>query len=166
MLESINMTRRLKITQVQKLAESRGGKLLSTKYINAHQKLKWKCNKGHIWFAEQTNIKSGNQWCPVCSNRVPHTLKDCKAHAKKRGGLCLSKKYLNNKTFMKWKCKEGHIWTASSFNILSQKTWCKRCHNESRKLTYAQIKKIASAKNGYCLSKIIRAGSCFRTSKI
>ena len=85
------MTRRLDISSVQKLAEKKGGKLISTEYKNAHQKLKWKCNKGHTWFAKQTNIKSGDQWCPVCSNRIPYTIKDCKNIAKKREGLCLKR---------------------------------------------------------------------------
>lgn len=153
------MTRRLDISDVRKLAESRGGKLISKNYINAHQKLKWKCSKGHIWFAKQTNIKSGNQWCPVCANRVPYTLEDCIKIAKKRGGYCLSKKYSDNKFPMVWKCSKGHVWKSSAFNIITQKSWCRKCFNSKRKTTIEQIKKIASQKKGYCLSKIeIAAG--------
>ena len=148
------MTRRLDISEVRKLAESRGGKLISKNYINAHQKLKWKCSKGHVWFAKQTNIKSGNQWCPVCANRVPYTLKDCIKIAKKRGGFCLSKKYLDNKFSMTWKCSNGHVWKTSAQNVITQKHWCNTCHNNKLKLNLKQIKKIASLNKGYCLSKI------------
>ncbi len=51
---------------MQKIAESRGGKCFSKKYINNRTKLKWKCKEGHIWEATPSNIKRG-QWCRVCS---------------------------------------------------------------------------------------------------
>ena len=58
--------RNLTIKDMQKIAESRGGKPLSKYYVNAHTKLKWQCDKGHIWEATPNNIKKGS-WCPQCS---------------------------------------------------------------------------------------------------
>ena len=56
---------RLNIEQVHKLAQERGGKCLSTEYINSKTKLWWKCKRGHAWEAEPSNVKHGT-WCPEC----------------------------------------------------------------------------------------------------
>ena len=48
-----------------KLAESHGGKCLSTKYIQSHKKLDFQCCEGHKWSTAAINVKRGS-WCPVC----------------------------------------------------------------------------------------------------
>jgi len=57
-----NMPKKLTIEEMQRIAESRGGKCLSEKYINNRTKLKWQCEKGHIWEAAPRR-----SWCPYCS---------------------------------------------------------------------------------------------------
>jgi hypothetical protein len=57
--------RRLTLQEMQNIAKERNGKYLSKIYINADTKYKWKCGKGHIWFARFSDIKSGS-WCPKC----------------------------------------------------------------------------------------------------
>jgi hypothetical protein len=47
------------------LAASRGGKCLSTNYVDARTKMLWICNAGHTWESTWSNIKSG-RWCPRC----------------------------------------------------------------------------------------------------
>ena len=42
---------------MQEIAESRGGKCLSSNYLNAHAKLLWECSEGHQWEAIPSNIK-------------------------------------------------------------------------------------------------------------
>ena len=37
------------------------------------------------------------------------TIKDMQELAKARGGKCLSKKYVNGRVKLKWKCAEGHM---------------------------------------------------------
>ena len=46
------------IQDMHSLAKARGGKCLSTEYINISTKLQWQCAKGHIW--EAVYNKS---WC-------------------------------------------------------------------------------------------------------
>jgi hypothetical protein len=48
------------------LAESIGGKCLSTEYINAHHKLEWQCAIGHLW--EAPNNKAKDRWYPECAH--------------------------------------------------------------------------------------------------
>jgi len=55
------------IEEMHLLAESRGGKCLSARYIRAHKKLLWECAYGHKWEARPDHTKRGS-WCPECSS--------------------------------------------------------------------------------------------------
>ena len=58
----------LNIEVPQKLAQNRGGKLLSTEYVNAHSNLLWECFAGHTFTASYQSVSGGNStWCPKCS---------------------------------------------------------------------------------------------------
>ncbi len=59
-------TEKLSIEEIRQIAESRGGKCLSQRYINVHTKLLWCCAEGHRWEATPEKIKMG-RWCPGCS---------------------------------------------------------------------------------------------------
>ena len=56
---------RLTIEEMHKIAQSRGGKCLSKKYVNTKTKLDWECSEGHRWSAVPESIKSGT-WCRLC----------------------------------------------------------------------------------------------------
>ena len=58
---------RRKIEEMRAIAEWRGGGCLSSRYVNARTKLRWQCEKGHIWEAVPYAVKTGT-WCPVCGN--------------------------------------------------------------------------------------------------
>ena len=55
------------IDEIQEVAESYGGALLSKKYKNMKQKLKWKCSEGHIFYKTAGHVLHREQWCSVCS---------------------------------------------------------------------------------------------------
>ena len=57
----------LTIEEMHEIASKYGGLCLSTKYKNAHVKLRWCCAKGHEWDATATDVKHSGKWCPVCS---------------------------------------------------------------------------------------------------
>jgi hypothetical protein len=54
------------IEQMQELAQSRGGRCLSTVYPGAHGKIEWQCAKGHVWHASVNSVWRGS-WCPECA---------------------------------------------------------------------------------------------------
>ena len=56
------------IEDCHKIAEFKGGKCLSTEYINSASKLIWQCSKGHIWNCNYNNIKF-HSWCPECAGK-------------------------------------------------------------------------------------------------
>jgi nucleoside-diphosphate-sugar epimerase len=51
---------------MQETALSRGGRCLSTEYVDIKTKLKWKCGFGHEWEASPRLLKAGH-WCPDCA---------------------------------------------------------------------------------------------------
>jgi len=46
--------------------------------------------------------------------------------AEQRCGKCLSKKYTNTNTKLKWQCAEGHMWFSAPKDI-KRGTWCPKC---------------------------------------
>ncbi|MBW2995407.1 zinc-ribbon domain-containing protein [Candidatus Woesearchaeota archaeon] len=146
--------KRLPIEKMHELAKAKGGECLSDVYINSQTKIKWKCNKGHIWNATPSDIKNGN-WCPFCSGRR-QTIKDMHKIAKIRGGNCISKKYLGTHKKHKWVCDMGHVWEATPANI-KRGTWCPICSKMKKgsfqKLTIEEMFLIAENRGGKCISK-------------
>jgi hypothetical protein len=67
-LEKVLQKTRKTIEGMKHIAESRGGKCISTKYVNSHTHLLFKCsNLDHpSWKATPSNIRRG-KWCRLCS---------------------------------------------------------------------------------------------------
>jgi len=119
------------IEEMQKVAKERGGKCLSTTYINARTNLKWQCKKGHTWEATPGSVKGGT-WCPNCSGRKRLTIEDMVQLAEKRNGKCLSTAYINNSTKLLWECENGHTWRMTPQTVKNKKRWCQTCKNEQK----------------------------------
>ncbi len=143
------MTRKLTIEEMNNLAEKKGGKCLSTEYINVSTNLKWECENGHIWEAKPKHIKDGH-WCPICAGNAPLTIEEMNKLAEEKGGKCLSTIYINTRTKLKWQCKEGHIWEATPDNI-KRGTWCPVCARNVP-LNIEEMHKLAEKRGGKCLS--------------
>jgi hypothetical protein len=142
----------LTIEEMKQIAKSRDGECLSDVYVNADTKLKWRCKKGHEWEANPRNIKHGKQWCPNCGGTVKLTIEEMRQIAKSRDGECLSEKYVNNRTKLKWRCKKGHEWKAVPGSIKNGKKWCPECAGIV-KLTIEEMRQIAQDRGGECLSE-------------
>ena len=120
------MSQKLTIKEMHNLAKKKQGKCLSKKYIGGHTKLKWMCSKEHVWKATPFSIMHAETWCPVCSGNIILTIKEMHQMAKERGGKCLSNKYINARTKLKWMCSKGHIWKTAADKI-RRGHWCQRC---------------------------------------
>jgi len=143
-----------KIDEMREIANSRGGKCLSNKYVNSATKLTWKCSKGHVWDATPNSIKRGS-WCSICIGNKPLTIKEMQEIAKSRQGECLSNKYVNSSTHLRWRCSEGHEWNAVPSSIKSG-TWCPNCAKtirvDKQKGTIEKMRILAKRNHGKCLS--------------
>lgn len=138
------------INDLKKLAEYKGGKCLSNIYKSTHSKLLWECNKGHQWSSAPSSIKSG-VWCPHCANNIKGNLEELKSIATSRGGKCISTKYVNTHSKLRWECKEKHQWENSPVSI-KRGQWCPKCAGK-QKLTINELQDFAHLKDGKCLSK-------------
>jgi len=147
--------RRGTLEEMQRVAGSRNGRCLSEEYVDSLTKLTWQCEEGHLWEATPGNIKQG-KWCPYCGGTHVSSIEEIRSLALKRGGKCLSSKYVNKRTKLKWRCKEGHIWDAPADSIKSGH-WCPVCgikkRSDAQRGTLEEIQQIAEERGGRCLSK-------------
>jgi len=132
------------------IARERGGECLSKKYKNNKTKLLFECHKGHQWKATPAHIKSGT-WCPECGGTRQLNISDMQNLAATKGGVCLSKVYVNVETPLLWQCSKGHQWHARPGNIKTG-TWCPKCSNKY-KPTIEDMRQLAKSKGGECLSE-------------
>jgi hypothetical protein len=141
--------RKLSIVAMMALARSRGGRCLSTFYVNSVVPLLWECANGHRWRAFPASIRKGT-WCPDCAGVRPGTLEQMKAIAKSRSGTCLSVHYRNTATKLEWRCSAGHEWSATPLQV-KKGHWCPSCARVAP-LTLPILQRIAAQKGGRCLS--------------
>ena len=119
-------------------------------------RLRWRCARGHIWYAQWLRIRAG-RWCRRCKRA--DRMKSCRALARRRGGRCLSRKYSKTLT---WRCASGHEWRARVYDVVARKTWCARCAHLKRPFGRARkarlrsrVQKAAAAQGGLCVSRAI-----------
>ncbi len=138
-------------TRVQEIARERGGRCLSTEYVNTHNHLRFRCAEGHEWKTLPTNVCRGT-WCPRCAGKLL-TIDDMRELARTRGGRCLSRSYRGDRFPLRWRCAEGHEWTARQGDV-RHSTWCPHCAGNAPK-TIADVQALAVRHGGVCLSTTI-----------
>ncbi len=152
-----DINQRCGLEEAQEAAKKRGGKCLSTKYVNSKEKMDWECSRGHTWSAQYDGIKRG-KWCPYC-DRINKTrgkellsIETAKTLAKEKGGECLSTDYKNGKIKLQWECKRGHQWDATLESIRLLNTWCNKCAIIKLSNSIEDAQRLAKKRNGECLS--------------
>jgi len=96
------------------------------------------------------------QWCPYCARKVRLGIGEMQELARQRGGVCLSKRYVNTKTPLRWQCAEGHVWSATPNSIKpsgykERGTWCPICARRSL-YSLGDMQQLAAEHGGKCLS--------------
>ena len=120
------MRRKLTLIDAQNIALEKGGQCLSECYINNKSPLHWKCAKFHEWKSALCDIKRG-RWCPHCAKCFKLNIGIAKEIAFKKGGICLSEKYINSYTPLFWQCAKKHEWQAPLERIRNHNSWCSKC---------------------------------------
>lgn len=123
-------TVKLKIEDLKEAAHSRGGQLLSDKYINANHRYQWKCEADHVWFSSFSNIKMG-KWCKRCAAeknaaKTRHSIDDIIKAIQEKNGICRSSEYKNWESKIDVECHRGHKWTTRAGTLLKGQ-WCPEC---------------------------------------
>jgi len=104
--------------QIKEAFEKEGYILLSKKYINAHIKLNYLCDKEHNTSISWANFQQGKR-CGVCAGNVLLNYTDVRNIFEKESYTLLSKSYVNSNSKLKYKCPNGHnhSTTLGNFNF-------------------------------------------------
>lgn len=137
------------LSAMRRIATRRGGRCLSQQYLDSRTPLSWSCSRGHRWKAAPTNVRKGS-WCPECAHRKRLTLRGMQALAKGRRGECLSDRYVNNRTKLRWRCASGHEWEAAP-GLVKLGRWCPQCARVMS-LSLNALTEIAASQGGRCIS--------------
>jgi len=114
------------IEDMHELARAHGGKCHSTHYTNNNTKIEWECTNGHRFHTTPNSVQSG-RWCPKCGGSEKLTIGFMHELAQEHDGKCLSTRYINAHSNIRWECEQGHEWEARG-NSVSMGHWCPDCH--------------------------------------
>src|SRR3990167_466794 len=117
---------------MRSIAKKYSGSCLSKQYCGNKSKLEWQCKNGHEWEAMPDSIIYQGSWCAICYGNKKLTIELMRQYSSARGGECISQKYVNNHTRLKWKCKKGHLFFAVAKKVKIGQ-WCPVCWDERRK---------------------------------
>ncbi len=139
----------------RELAERRGGECLSRTARSGQELLEWRCALGHRFRRTGEVIKRG-VWCPICRQVARGEIERMKQIALERGGECLSDRYVDAATRLRWRCRDGHVWSAVP-GMIVRGHWCRRCgwqssHSRAR-LSIEDMRQTAAERSGRCLSE-------------
>ena len=116
---------RYSLDDMRAYARSRGGECVSDAYHGSEKALRWRCQKRHVWNGAPANVVRRETWCPRCAGHR-RTLRDLRRLAWKRGGECLSVRYLRNEHVHLWQCEQGHKFV-KTLRSVRDGTWCFDC---------------------------------------
>ncbi|MCU7667489.1 hypothetical protein [Bacillus thuringiensis] len=133
------------IESLQKLAESRGGNMLSSEYIDQYLHLIWECEHGHQWNAALNDVRNGS-WCPLC-RKV--SLEQVQEAAAVHNGKCLTTSWKNVRDKLLWECENGHQFT-KLYNEVKSGFWCQECKRDEY---FRNAQRKAIEFGGKCLSE-------------
>lgn len=115
------------LKELREVAKAMGGKCLSAKYAYSDSKMRWQCANGHQFKMKPIEVLGGH-WCKYCRRK---TIEDMRLLALKQGGKCLSKRYVNTLTPLRWQCAKGHRWK-TLYIVIQRGGWCPKCYLERR----------------------------------
>jgi len=113
--------------------------------------IKRKCKINNIRLPDDFDSIEIDLYNVYTSYRSAELLIEFKKIAEKRNGNCLSQKYINSASKLKWECEHGHQWKALPGNIIKGH-WCPKCSGRE-KLTIQEMYQIAKEREGKCLSR-------------
>lgn len=96
-------------------------------YISNHVKVKFQCDKGHIYETTPKTFKNGSR-CPRCSNSCPEQAKENFLKVCVENKYSMVGKYVNTKIKVALKCSHGHEFSARPNDVLMGSR-CPKCSN-------------------------------------
>lgn len=107
------------------LVTIRGGQLLD-EYESTEKHVRIICQEGHIFSIRPHKLNAG-QWCSQCMlNTKENGYNNLMKVINEKQGRLLSE-YVNNHTKLQIQCKEGHVWSVTSKDVVGGDSWCPHC---------------------------------------
>ncbi|MFC7420936.1 hypothetical protein ACFQNF_13805 [Iodobacter arcticus] len=133
------------------LATKHGGECKSS-YVDEATFLDWRCAEGHCWSSLPRMVEKG-VWCQHCAlQKTNNKIEVLHQIAQKLGEVCLSHRFVNDRTRLLWRCKNGHSKAAVYANVLKGHS-CMLCDRQDRKdRLFARLVDLAKELGGDCLS--------------
>ena len=124
--------------QVKQYFEDQGCELLAKEYKNMITKMKYRCSCGNISKINFHNFQNKRR-CKKCGlkrtiQKQKLNFEDVKQYFEDQGCELLEKKYINNRTKMKYKCSCENISTIT-FSSFKKGVRCKKCCRKRAKQT-------------------------------
>ncbi len=142
--------------KLKEVVAKKGGKCLSDSYVGRDVKLKFQCDKRHIWKVELSSILNKRYWCPFCSTEKQRkNINDVIKLVESKGGKLLTTEYKNNKQKLEVICGQGHRWFTRYRNLT--KYWCPNCSQSlSEKIFRHVLEKVFNNKFPSCRPKWLK----------
>ncbi|MDW5415486.1 hypothetical protein R6242_02740 [Iodobacter sp. CM08] len=134
---------------IQGIAQAWGGECLSEHYANSYSQLAFRCNQGHVWTMVVEPLLYGS-FCALCSKSLARA-KTLQNIIETRGIYCLETGYVSTAVRVRWRCRKGHEWTATTGSI-KLGVGCGVCDRERRYHTLEHMQSLAASRGGVCLS--------------
>lgn len=111
-----------------------GGQIAAETYDGRLSRVRVRCSNGHEWVTTPARVYSGS-WCRQCWNeqhagqhlKLRDGLEQARRLAARNGGECLSTTYELTSSPMRWRCQNGHEWSAALGDV-KKGTWCPDCN--------------------------------------
>lgn len=151
------------LVDLKKIAESRGGQLISTEYTNCHAEYEFIDELGNRFKARGYSIKNG-RWSPQTAQArkakslTKYKISDLQKFAETKGGSCLSTEYINDKSPYLWEDSQKRQFTMEWYRVIAGQ-WSPYEKSETlsklrTKYTIEDLKNFAISKGGECLSTV------------
>ncbi|GGA32982.1 hypothetical protein [Psychrobacillus lasiicapitis] len=113
-----------KIAYLKSLAKLNSGELLTNHYEHYLTKLDFKCHKGHTFQLKPYELEVLGKWCKHCNSEKRRQIhfEELLKIVHEREGTCLSNEFIDSKTPLVFRCKEGHKWHTIPYVIKGH--WC------------------------------------------
>lgn len=112
--------------RLQRIAQFKGGELLSNKYINAKTKYLFKCKKGHQFTLTADKVTGRGDWCPYCAGRYGNFREKYRKIIEDKNNGIMFSDYINGHTPIVCACENGHVFEVTPANLLGGR-WCPDC---------------------------------------
>lgn len=147
-----------KLKELQELAKSKGGYLVTDQYLGETTNHTWKCNNPNhpTWNAQPYNIKR-SYWCAHCAPNAPKNIDWLQEFAKEHYLIIDTDQYHGANEKYRWICLKGDIFYGTTNSILQRVNKglnaCSICAKTSRHISIQDLQRVAELHGGQCLSK-------------